>query len=174
MSGNAFIKTNLYEVNSKKYRPPRNYGYTVTKGSKAVSIAPTVQLQVWNIDNTSGRDIHIMIDTGADLSMLTESTAKSLSIDCQPHRGEPPILLAGAGGNPIVGFLRWFIVYLGGVLQMVPVIVPVSLEDQYEDEEMPIGASPKFDILGRAGIFEHYLLCFDSQRLYAFRRRRHG
>jgi len=169
----AFNKNNLYEINAKKYRPPRFYEYERLKGTSPVSVAPIVQLRVWNSDNYQSSETYLLMDTGADVSMLTESTAKFLGFDCQPRRGEPPVLLIGAGGNPIIGLLRWIIVHLGGVAQKVPVIVPVPLEDLQEREEggTPLVSSPQFDVLGRTGIFENYLLCFNSRKLYAFRRR---
>jgi len=169
----AFKETNLYEVSEREYRPPRSYEYRTIKRTGTVCVAPIIQLRVWNIENYRSREAYLLVDTGADVSALTESTAKSLELDCQPRQGEPPVLLIGAGGNPIVGLLRWIIIHLGGVPQKVPVVVPMPLEDLQEREEgsAPLLSSPQLDILGRAGIFENYLLCFDSRRLYAFRRR---
>lgn len=174
MSRWSFKKNNLYEVNAKEYRPARLYEYRIPGGSKTVRVAPIVELCVWNTAKCGSRDIDMLVDTGAYISTLTESTANSLGIDCLPGRDEPPTMLKSAGGNPIIGLTRWVIVHLGGVPQEIPAVVPVaSLKDLQEGKggATPLLSSPQFDVLGRKGIFENYLLCFDSHMLYAFRRR---
>ncbi len=170
----AFKKANLYEVSAKEYRPPRVYEYKAPGGTKTVGLAPVIELRLWDTEKRWSCEINILVDMAADISTLTECTAKTLGIDCLPRPNEPPVILTTASGDPMIGLERSVLVHLGGVFQEVPVIVPVaSLKDLQEEKEggTPLLSSPQFDVLGRTGILENYLLCFDSRRLYVFRRR---
>lgn len=159
----AFESRTSFTVVQRKYAKHKAYPYGAT-------CLPVVELNVRKTGTFLSRKIPLLADTGASLSTLSASTADKLKINRWPKKNERLKERRGPGGFPLVGLLRRVSVQLGRKTQQIEVLVP-SKVDRNPDGRIVVGAEPQSDVLGRSGIMEKYLLCFDSNMLYAFRRR---
>ena len=189
----AFKEPYHYQVDRTKYDKHRSYGYLKfryvssllkrLRNMHALSDAdrrsiwnrvargnsrPVVRVGVRNYEPPyDAAKIKFLVDTGADISLLTAETADSLGIDRRLGNGDAFIIVRGIGRKAFVGLRRWIYVFLGGSLHPIPVLVPPKDSQTSGVQSVP----SKKDILGRAAVTSCYLMCFDNKRLHAFRRR---
>lgn len=188
----AFMKVYSYNVDQRKYDKHRFYEYEkfrylpsllkrlrnmdslsdrtmrlfwellATQGNSR----PKTQLEVRNYQPPYKRAmVDFVVDTGADVSMLTAETADVLGIDRDFGEGDP-LKVKGIGGIAFAGLPRWIFVFLGGKLHPIPVLVPPKDSRVSGLRSVPLQRNS----LGRAAITNCFLMCFDNKRFYVFAR----
>ena len=131
------------------------------------SSRPVVRIGVRNYEPPyDAAKVKFLVDTGADISLLTAETADSLGIDRRLGNGDAFIIVRGMGREAFVGLRRWIYVFVGGKLRPIPVLVPPKKNYIGKLQGVPLDK----DILGRAGVTSCFLMCFDNTKLYAFAR----
>jgi hypothetical protein len=91
-------------------------------------------------------DEAMLLDSGADSSLISLATSKSLGLELgEPHGGR------GASGRFPVRRARMTVEIRYGVGWMDPITVPV---------DVPIRGAPPFPALGREGVFDVYDILF--------------
>ncbi|MCE5279563.1 MAG: hypothetical protein ABFD92_11410 [Planctomycetaceae bacterium] len=146
-------------------RDPHRYGMIWAAASR--NAMPVVLLDMQNIQTSVTRKVLVLVDTGADVSTLTASSADDLGIERAMHPGDVAAVVRDAGGAPMIGLRRWVQVYLDDRPFMVPVIVPPRNVADEAPAARPLAAMPQYNILGRARVLEGYALTFSARRLSA-------
>jgi hypothetical protein len=169
MSPYAFTNRYSLEVDPTIYERHRSHDY-VQPAPAGEPPAPVVHLDLENLDAGATGKIEMLADTGARVSTLCGQSATQLQINRRTRWFNDLMLLSGIGGTPVVGLRREVNVYLGETPDPITVAVePDSmtmrcLEQLWDEHVVPV----VHDVLGRMDVIEQYLLCFDSERLYAF------
>lgn len=119
------------------------YGITLKENGK-IDILPVAEVE---FKNKIGErfSLFLIIDSGATISALPRSDAKVLGIDLE--KGEK-IIISGISGEKISGWQHNIEVSLKNISLRLPVV--------FLDKEV----APR--ILGRAGIFENFILVFQE------------
>jgi hypothetical protein len=142
-----------------------NYKLDLIRQLKDRSSKPVISLGVRNYESYAKvKEISFLVDTGADITILTAETATYLEIDRSIK--SDPIIIRGIDNYPLAGLPRWIYVDLGGKLHPIPVLVPPEME--YVQIK---SIRPRKNYLGRAAVTNCFLICFDNKRFYAFARR---
>ena len=128
---------------------------------------PIVVLGMQNILTRISKKVLLLVDTGSDITTLTGVAADDLEIDRRIRPGNAPALIKDAGGTVMIGLRRWIWVYLGDCPHIIPVLVPPAPGQLTTNASgTPLGQGPKFNVLGRARILEHFELCFNAKTLH--------
>lgn len=189
----AFTKTYGYNVDERKYDKHRFYEYDNFIGVKSLfellrrmeefndpspeavwkvvvrnNTRPIISLDVRNYEEPydTSRE-RFLVDTGADVSILTDDTADNLGVCRLKQSGEAEIINGGIEGGKGIYLCRWIYIFLGGKLHPTPILV----HPRYNSESATNHISLKHNILGRATITNCFLICFDNKRLHTFVRR---
>ena len=123
----------------------------VLKENGRLDILPVAEVG-FKSKNGEKFSLFLIIDSGATISALPRSDARVLGIEVE--RGEK-VIISGIGGEKILGWRHEIEVFLKNI--------PVQLPVVFLDKE--IGSR----VLGRAGIFENFILVFqENQRRTGF------
>ena len=158
----AFEQRNKFLVKSSLYKAHMPYQYI----HKCV---PKIQIKIMRPTAKRKRRLPMLVDTGACISTLTASVADCLGINRIPTKCELNKPYKGPGGFPLVGVVRKLRVFLGSGYEDVDVLVP---HRQQPGKPIELGPVPDKNLLGRDGLLDRYLLCFDSAYIYIFKKKR--
>lgn len=120
------------------------YGITLREGGR-VDVFPAAEVFFRNAEGELF-SLFLIIDSGAAISALPKSDATVLGIE--PKRGIARTV-SGIGQEPIAGWQHELAVHIGGSAVRLPILFL-----EYE-------TGPR--VLGRAGVFEHFIVIFDEQ-----------
>lgn len=110
----------------------------------------------------------MLVDTGACISLLSAADSHHLGF---AHWFGRARVLEGISGCPFVVRIKSMEVLLGNVMHEIPVGVSCSRSFLSGRKGDAIGGDVPTTVLGCEGVLENFLLCVDSCRLYAFRRK---
>lgn len=118
----------------------------VLRENGAIDIVPIAEVGFKTKDGEM-ISLFLIIDSGATISVLPKSDAKSLGVNIEKGK---PVMISGIGGEKIGGWLHQIKVWLKEI--------PVNLPTVFLGREI----GPR--VLGRAGIFENFLIVFQEKR----------
>lgn len=121
------------------------YGITL-KENGAIDTLPVAEV---GFRNKEGEEfsLFLIIDSGATISALPKSDADVLGIDVKNGK---PMAISGIGNEKLSGWQHHITIRLKNTIFQLPVV--------FLDREI----SPR--ILGRAGIFGHFILVFEEKQ----------
>lgn len=121
------------------------YGITLRENG----VIDTLPVAEVGFKNKTGEQfsLFLIIDSGATISALPKSDAEVLGIDVKKGK---PMVISGIGNEKLAGWQHNISVCLKNTIIQLPVI--------FLDKEI----GPR--ILGRAGLFEHFVLVFEEKK----------
>jgi len=157
-------------VNRRRYRAHTAFPYVrhARKIDPSMSLPTRPRIRIRLVNGKTGRMqiVTMLVDTGAEDTMLTEASARALGIDLKPSgpRDIRPVFMLD--GTFVIALFRKVAIDLGGGPHQIDVGVPFQKRSKRRD--VPLTPVTTLDILGRDGIADQYLLCLDNDQLYAF------